>query len=40
MSREILLLVEALAREKTVEKEIVFAALELALASADRKSVV
>ena len=37
MSREILLLVEALAREKTVEKEIVFAALELALASATKK---
>jgi len=37
MSREILLLVDALAREKTVEKEIVFAALELALASATKK---
>ncbi len=37
MSREILLLVDALAREKSVEKEIVFAALELALASATKK---
>lgn len=37
MSREILLLVDALAREKTVEKEIVFTALELALASATKK---
>tara|TARA_R110002073_G_scaffold305484_2_gene474552 strand:+ start:3169 stop:4641 length:1473 start_codon:yes stop_codon:yes gene_type:complete len=37
MSREILLLVDALAREKTVEKEIVFAALEMALASATKK---
>ncbi len=34
MSREILLLVDALAHEKTVEKEIIFMALELALASA------
>jgi N utilization substance protein A len=37
MSREILLLVDALAREKSVEKEIVFGALELALASAAKK---
>lgn len=37
MSREILLLVDALAREKTVEKEIVFTALEMALASATKK---
>jgi N utilization substance protein A len=37
MSREILLLVDALAREKNVEKEIVFGALELALASASKK---
>ena len=37
MSREILLLVDALAREKAVEKEIVFEALELALASATKK---
>jgi len=34
MSREILLLVDALAREKNVEKDIVFAALEQALTSA------
>src|SRR5581483_5336397 len=37
MSREILLLVDALSREKNVEKETVFAALELALASAAKK---
>lgn len=37
MSREILLLVDALAREKAVEKEIVFTALEMALASATKK---
>jgi transcription termination/antitermination protein NusA len=37
MSREILLLVDALAREKNVEKDIVFAALEQALASATKK---
>lgn len=37
MSREILLLVDALAREKSVGKEIVFTALELALASATKK---
>ena len=37
MSREILLLVDALAREKNVEKDIVFGALELALASAAKK---
>lgn len=37
MSREILLLVDALGREKNVEKEIVFGALELALASAAKK---
>ncbi|MCB1935003.1 MAG: transcription termination/antitermination protein NusA [Nitrosomonas sp.] len=37
MSREILLLVDALAREKTVEKEIVFTALEMALSSATKK---
>jgi len=37
MSREILLLVDALAREKDVEKDIVFAALEQALASATKK---
>ena len=37
MSREILLLVDALGREKNVAKEIVFGALELALASATKK---
>jgi len=37
MSREILLLVDALAREKNVDKEIVFGALEQALAQATRK---
>lgn len=37
MSREILLVVDALAREKNVEKEVVFSALELALASATKK---
>lgn len=37
MSREILLLVDALAREKAVEKEVVFTALELALASATKR---
>lgn len=39
MSREMLLLVDALAREKNVQKEIVFGALELALASATKKQV-
>lgn len=39
MSREVLLLVDALAREKNVAKEIVFTALELALASATKKRV-
>src|SRR3954464_6587410 len=37
MSRELLMLVDALAREKNVEKDIVFSALELALASATKK---
>ncbi|OFZ72829.1 MAG: transcription termination/antitermination protein NusA, partial [Betaproteobacteria bacterium RBG_16_64_9] len=37
MSRELLLLVDALAREKNVHKEVVFGALELALASATKK---
>lgn len=39
MSREILLLVDALAREKNVQKDIVFGALELALASATKKRI-
>jgi N utilization substance protein A len=37
MSREILLLVDALAREKNVGRDVVFGALELALASATKK---
>ena len=39
MSREILLLVDVLAREKNVPKDIVFGALELALASATKKRI-
>ncbi|MGB8147556.1 MAG: NusA N-terminal domain-containing protein, partial [Azonexus sp.] len=39
MSREMLLLVDALAREKNVGKDIVFGALELALASATKKRI-
>jgi len=39
MSREILLLVDALAREKNVDKDVVFAALESALASATKKRI-
>ncbi|MEW5888405.1 MAG: transcription termination factor NusA [Pseudomonadota bacterium] len=39
MSRELLLLVDALAREKNVAKDIVFAALESALASATKKRI-
>lgn len=37
MSREVLQLVDALAREKNVSKEVVFGALELALAAATKK---
>ena len=37
MSREILLLVDALAREKNVPRETIFIALELALAPAIKK---
>ncbi len=37
MNRDLLLLVDALAREKNVPREIVFAALEFALASATKK---
>ena len=37
MSRDILLLVDALAREKNVAKDTVFLALEMALASATKK---
>ena len=39
MSREILLLVDALAHEKNVNKEVVFEALESALASATKKKI-
>ncbi|MDR2614585.1 MAG: transcription termination factor NusA [Candidatus Accumulibacter sp.] len=39
MSREILLLADALAREKNVSREIIFGALELALASATKKRI-
>ncbi|MDR3158425.1 MAG: transcription termination factor NusA [Zoogloeaceae bacterium] len=39
MSREILLLVDALAREKNVARDVVFGALEMALASATKKRV-
>ena len=39
MSREILMLVDALAREKNVAKDIVFGALEIALASATKKRI-
>lgn len=37
MSREVLLLVDALAREKNVQRDVVFASLESALASATKK---
>jgi len=37
MSRDVLLLVDALSREKNVDKEVVFGALESALASATKK---
>ena len=37
MSREILLLVDALAHEKNVAREVIFTAVELALASATKK---
>ena len=37
MSREILLLVDALAHEKNVSKDVIYTALELALASATKK---
>jgi transcription termination/antitermination protein NusA len=39
MSRELLMLVDALAREKNVAKDIVFGALEMALASATKKRI-
>ena len=37
MSKEILLLADALAREKSVSKDVVFTALEHAIASASKK---
>ena len=37
MSREVLMLADALAREKNVDRDIVFEALEMALASASKK---
>jgi len=37
MSREILLVVDVMSREKNVSKDVIFAALELALASATKK---
>ena len=37
MSREVLMLADALAREKNVEPEVVFGALEAALAHATKK---
>jgi len=37
MSREVLMLVDALAREKNVDKDVVLGALEAALASASKK---
>lgn len=37
MSREILMVVDALSREKNVNKDVIFAALQLALASATKK---
>ncbi len=39
MSRDLLLLVDALSREKNVSKDIVFTALEMALASATKKKI-
>ena len=37
MNRELLMLVDAISREKTVEREVVFGAVEAALASATKK---
>ena len=37
MSRDLLMQADALAREKNVDKDVVFAALEFALASATKK---
>ncbi|MFT6766552.1 MAG: N utilization substance protein A, partial [Burkholderiaceae bacterium] len=37
MNRELLMLVDAISREKSVERDVVYAAVELALASATKK---
>ncbi len=37
MNREMLMLVDAISREKTVDREVVFGAVEAALASASKK---
>ncbi|MEY2838939.1 MAG: hypothetical protein RJB60_1238, partial [Pseudomonadota bacterium] len=37
MNRELLMLVDAISREKSVERDVVFGAVELALASATKK---
>ena len=37
MNRELLMLVDAISRDKTVEREVVFGAVEAALASATKK---
>jgi hypothetical protein len=37
MNREMLMLVEAISREKNVERDVVFGAVELALAQATKK---
>jgi len=37
MNREMLMLVDAISREKNVERDVVFGAVELALASATKK---
>src|SRR3990167_11458142 len=37
MNRELLMLVDAISREKNVERDVVFGAVELALASATKK---
>ena len=39
MNRELLMLVDAIAREKNVERDVVFGAVESALAQATKKSI-
>ena len=39
MNRELLMLVDAISREKSVERDVVFGAVEAALASATKKLV-